>query len=68
MYQVTPMCSITTSRDNNWAADIRLQNDASSDNYIDSLTAFAIADERTALAKLGCKYTTDALTRDIEVL
>ena len=68
MYQVTPMCSITTSRDNNWRADIRLQNDTSFEKYIDSLTAFAVADGRAALAKLGCKYTTDALVRDIEIL
>jgi len=68
MYQVTPMCSITTSRDNNYTADIRLQNDVSFDKYIDSLTAFAVADGRAALAKLGCKFTTDALVRDIEVL
>jgi hypothetical protein len=68
MYQVTPMCSITTSRDNNYSADIRLQNDNSFDKYIDSLTAFAVADGRAALAKLGCKFTTDARVRDIEVI
>lgn len=68
MYQVTPMCSITASSDNNRYADIRLQSDASLNGYSDSLTVFSVADDRIALAKLGCKYTTDALVRDIEVL
>ena len=68
MYQVTPMCSITTESAFNKSADIRLQNDTQYEDYVDSLTAFAVADGRVALAKLGCKYTTDALVRDIEVL
>ena len=68
MYQVTPMCSNTTSRDNNRTADIRLQDDSQFVEYIDSLTSFAVADERVALAKLGCKFTLDANVRDVEVL
>lgn len=68
MYQITPMCSNTTSRDNNRTADIRLQDDTQFVQYIDSLTAFAVNDERTAIAKLGCKFTLDANIRDIEIL
>lgn len=68
MYQVTPMCSNTTNSASNKSADIRLQSDARYEDYIDSLTAFAVVDGRVALAKIGCKYTTDALVRDIEVL
>ena len=68
MYQVTPMCSITTNSASNKSADIRLQNDTQYEDYVDSLTAFAVSDGRVALAKIGCKYTIDALVRDIEVL
>lgn len=67
MYQVTPMCANTTNSNANRYSDIRLQRDSLTGDYVDSLTAVSVADNRIALAKVGCRFTTDARYRDIEV-
>lgn len=68
MYQVSAMCSTTYSQPNNVSADIRLQSDVIHTEFVDSLTAVSVNDERIALAKLGCKTTVDARIRDVEVI